>query len=45
MQKLEMPNSPRFLEVVELAELVKVKPRTIDEMLHRTELILKTNFC
>ena len=32
MPKLEIPNSPRFLKVVELAELLKVKPRTIYEM-------------
>ena len=27
-----MPNSPRFLKVAEVAELLKVKPRTIYEM-------------
>ena len=32
MQNLEMPNTPRFLKVTELAELLKVKPRTIYEM-------------
>ena len=32
MQHLEMPNFPRFLKVAEVAELLKVKPRTIYEM-------------
>jgi len=32
MQNLERPNSPRFLKVAEVAELLKVKPRTIYEM-------------
>jgi excisionase family DNA binding protein len=38
MQKLKMPNSPRFLKVVELAELLKVKPRTIDEMVAQNRI-------
>ena len=32
MQNLQMQNSPRFLKVAEVAELLKVKPRTIYEM-------------
>jgi len=32
MQNLEVPNSPHFLKVAEVAELLKVKPRTIYEM-------------
>ena len=32
MRNAEIPNSPRFLKVAELAELLKVKPRTIYEM-------------
>ncbi len=32
MQNLEIPNWPRFLKVAEVAELLKVKPRTIYEM-------------
>ena len=32
MQNLKIPNSPRFLKVAEVAELLKVKPRTIYEM-------------
>ena len=32
MQRLEISNSPRLLKVAELAELLKVKPRTIYEM-------------
>ena len=32
MQKLQMQNSPRFLKVAEVAELLNVKPRTIYEM-------------
>ena len=38
MQKLEMPNSPRFLNVAELAELLKVKPRTIYEMVAQNRI-------
>jgi excisionase family DNA binding protein len=38
MQKLEMPNSPRFLKVAELAELLKVKPRTIYEMVAQNRI-------
>ncbi|HXQ33092.1 MAG TPA: helix-turn-helix domain-containing protein [Anaerolineales bacterium] len=32
MQNREIPNAPRFLKVAELAELLKIKPRTIYEM-------------
>jgi len=32
MQKVEILNSPQFLKVAEVAELLKVKPRTIYEM-------------
>ena len=32
MQKLEASNSPQFLKVAEVAELLKLKPRTIYEM-------------
>jgi len=32
MPNLEIPNAPRLLKVAELAELLKVKPRTIYEM-------------
>ena len=32
MQNQEIPSSPRFLKVAEVAELLKVKPRTIYEM-------------
>ena len=32
MQNLQVQNSPRFLKVAEVAELLKVKPRTIYEM-------------
>jgi excisionase family DNA binding protein len=38
MQKLEIPNSPRFLKVIELAELLKVKPRTIYEMVAQNRI-------
>lgn len=38
MQKIEMPNSPRFLRVAELAELLKVKPRTIYEMVAQNRI-------
>jgi excisionase family DNA binding protein len=38
MQKLEVPNSPRFLKVVELAELLKIKPRTIYEMVAQNRI-------
>ena len=38
MQKLELPNSPRFLKVVELAELLNVKPRTIYEMVAQNRI-------
>ena len=33
-----MPNSPRFLKVAELAELLKVKPRTIYEMVAQNRI-------
>jgi excisionase family DNA binding protein len=32
MQNLETSNSPQFLKVAEVAELLKLKPRTIYEM-------------
>jgi excisionase family DNA binding protein len=32
MQNSEIPNSPLLLKVAELAELLKIKPRTIYEM-------------
>jgi len=32
MQKCKNPNSQQFLKVAEVAELLKVKPRTIYEM-------------
>ena len=32
MQDLQTSNSPQFLKVAEVAELLKVKPRTIYEM-------------
>lgn len=32
MQKVQALNSPKFLNVAEVAELLKVKPRTIYEM-------------
>ena len=32
MQDLQTPNPPRFLKVAEVSELLKVKPRTIYEM-------------
>jgi excisionase family DNA binding protein len=38
MQKLEIPNSPRLLKVAELAELLKVKPRTIYEMVAQNRI-------
>jgi excisionase family DNA binding protein len=38
MPNLEIPNSPRFLKVVELAELLKVKPRTIYEMVAQNRI-------
>lgn len=38
MQKLEISNSPRLLKVAELAELLKVKPRTIYEMVAQNRI-------
>jgi excisionase family DNA binding protein len=38
MQDEEISNSPRFLKVVELAELLKVKPRTIYEMVAQNRI-------
>jgi excisionase family DNA binding protein len=38
MQNLEIPNPPRFLKVAELAELLKVKPRTIYEMVAQNRI-------
>jgi excisionase family DNA binding protein len=38
MKSLEMPNSPRFLKVAELAELLNVKPRTIYEMVAQNRI-------
>ena len=38
MQNLETSNSPRFLKVAELAELLKVKPRTIYEMVAQNRI-------
>ena len=38
MQKLQMQNSPRFLKVAEVAELLKVKPRTIYEMVAQNRI-------
>jgi excisionase family DNA binding protein len=38
MPNLEIPNSPQFLKVAELAELLKVKPRTIYEMVAQNRI-------
>ena len=38
MQNLHMQNSPRFLKVAEVAELLKVKPRTIYEMVAQNRI-------
>ena len=38
MQNLVLPNSPRFLKVAEVAELLKVKPRTIYEMVAQNRI-------
>jgi excisionase family DNA binding protein len=38
MQNLEMSNSPQFLKVAEVAELLKVKPRTIYEMVAQNRI-------
>ena len=39
MPNLEIPNSPRLLKVAELAELLKVKPRTIFEMIAQNRIL------
>ena len=38
MRNVEIPNSPRFLKVAELAELMKIKPRTIYEMVAQNRI-------
>jgi excisionase family DNA binding protein len=38
MQDLQTPNSLRFLKVAEVAELLKVKPRTIYEMVAQNRI-------
>jgi len=38
MQKLQMQNSPRFMKVAEVAELLSVKPRTIYEMVAQNRI-------
>ena len=38
MRNVEIPNSPRFLKVAELAELLKIKPRTIYEMVAQNRI-------
>jgi len=38
MQNRETSNSPQFLKVTELAELLKVKPRTIYEMVAQNRI-------
>ena len=38
MQKVQALNSPRFLNVAEVAELLKVKPRTIYEMVAQNRI-------
>jgi excisionase family DNA binding protein len=38
MQNLQVPNSPQFLKVAEVAELLKVKPRTIYEMVAQNRI-------
>jgi excisionase family DNA binding protein len=38
MQNLQTPNSPRFLKVAELAELLQIKPRTIYEMVAQNRI-------
>lgn len=38
MQNLETSNSPHFLKVSEVAELLKVKPRTIYEMVAQNRI-------
>jgi excisionase family DNA binding protein len=38
MQKIQALNSPQFLNVAEVAELLKVKPRTIYEMVAQNRI-------
>jgi excisionase family DNA binding protein len=38
MQNREVPNAPRLLKVAELAELLKIKPRTIYEMVAQNRI-------
>ena len=38
MPNFETSNSPQFLKVTELAELLKVKPRTIYEMVAQNRI-------
>jgi excisionase family DNA binding protein len=38
MQNLQDQNSPHFLKVAEVAELLKVKPRTIYEMVAQNRI-------
>ena len=38
MKNVEIPNAPRFLRVAELAELLKIKPRTIYEMVAQNRI-------
>ena len=38
MQNLQMQNSPQFLKVAQVAELLKVKPRTIYEMVAQNRI-------
>ena len=38
MQSLQIQNSPRLLKVAEVAELLKVKPRTIYEMVAQNRI-------
>ena len=38
MQKLEIPNSPQLLKVADVAELLKLKPRTIYEMVAQNRI-------
>ena len=38
MQNREVPNAPRLLKVAELAELLKIKPCTIYEMVAQNRI-------
>lgn len=38
MQNVQAQNSPQFLKVAEVAELLKVKPRTIYEMVAQNRI-------